>query len=87
MSVPSYVDDRFCAIEVLSPSGDLREAARNLFAALRRLDALGLDRLYAESSDERGLGLAIMDRLRRCASPNQLTAVEASQYSGGGGSC
>jgi len=87
MSVPSHVDDRFCAIEVLSPSGDLREAARNLFAALRRLDALGLDRLYAESCDERGLGLAIMDRLRRCASPNQLTAVEASQYSGGGGSC
>ena len=67
MSVPSHVDDRFCAIEVLSPSGDLREAARNLFAALRRLDALGLDRLYAESCDERGLGLAIMDRLRRCA--------------------
>ena len=67
MSVPSHVDDRFCAIEVLSPSGDLREAARNVFAALRRLDALGLDRLYAESCDERGLGLAIMDRLRRCA--------------------
>jgi len=29
MSTPSHVDDRFCAIEVLSPSGDLREAARN----------------------------------------------------------
>jgi L-threonylcarbamoyladenylate synthase len=87
MSAPSHVDERFCAIEVLSASGDLREVARNLFAALRRLDALGLDRLYAEPCDERGLGLAIMDRLRRCASPNQLTAVEASQYSGGGGSC
>ncbi|MCE9537398.1 MAG: threonylcarbamoyl-AMP synthase [Nitrospirae bacterium] len=60
-------DDRFCAIEVLSPSGDLQEAARNLFAALRRLDALELDRLYAEPCDEQGLGLAIMDRLRRCA--------------------
>ena len=67
MSVPSHVVDRFCAIEVLSPSGDLREAARNLFAALRRLDALGLDHLYAEPCDEQGLGLAIMDRLRRCA--------------------
>ena len=67
MSVPSHVEDRFCAIEVLSPSGDLREAARNLFAALRRLDALGLDRLYAEPCGEQGLGLAIMDRLRRCA--------------------
>ena len=48
MSAPSHVDDRFCAVEVLSASGDLREAARNLFAALRRLDALSLDCLYAE---------------------------------------
>ena len=67
MSAPSHVDERFCAIEVLSASGDLREVARNLFAALRRLDALSLDRLYAEPCGEQGLGLAIMDRLRRCA--------------------
>lgn len=67
MSALSQADDRFCAVEVLSASGDLREAARNLFAALRRLDALSLDCLYAEPCDERGLGLAIMDRLRRCA--------------------
>ncbi|MDP1768019.1 MAG: L-threonylcarbamoyladenylate synthase [Nitrospirota bacterium] len=67
VSAPLHRDEGFCAIEVLSTSGDLREAARNLFAALRRLDALGLDRLYAEPCDERGLGLAIMDRLQRCA--------------------
>jgi len=67
MSALGHADERYCAIEVLSPSGDLREAARNLFAALRRLDALELDRLYAEPCDEQGLGLAIMDRLRRCA--------------------
>lgn len=69
MSAPSHVDESFCAIDVLSPSGDLREAARHLFAALRRLDALGLDRLYAEPCEERGLGIAIMDRLRRGAVP------------------
>ena len=67
MSALSQDDEGFRAREVLSPSGDLREIARNLFAALRRLDALGLDRLYAEPCDEQGLGLAIMDRLRRCA--------------------
>ena len=78
MSALSHMDDRFCAVEVLSSSGDLRETARNLFAALRRLDALGLDRLYAEPCDEQGLGLAIMDRLRRCASPNPLKALEPS---------
>ena len=71
MLAPSQADDRCCVIEVLSSSGDLREVARNLFAALRRMDALSLDRLYAEPCDDRGLGLAIMDRLRRCAVSNQ----------------
>ena len=78
LSAPGQTDARLCAIEVLSASGDLREAARNLFAALRRLDALGLDRLYAEPCDEQGLGLAIMDRLRRCAVPNQPKTSEPS---------
>lgn len=59
--------ERFAAVEVLSPAGDLREAAANLFAALHRLDRLGLDRLVAEPVPEEGLGAAIMDRLRRCA--------------------
>jgi L-threonylcarbamoyladenylate synthase len=67
LSSPGPDDKRFGAIEILSPSGDLREAARNLFAALRRLDTLGLDHLYAEPCAEEGLGLAIMDRLKRCA--------------------
>ena len=62
-------DNRFAAVEVLSPTGDLREAARRLFAALRRLDSLGLDRIYVEPCKEKGLGVAIMDRLRRCAGP------------------
>ena len=63
----SATDERFAAIEVLSTTGDLREAARHLFAALRRLDAQGLDRIYVEPCHEEGLGMAIMDRLRRCA--------------------
>jgi L-threonylcarbamoyladenylate synthase len=60
-------DNRFAAVEILSSTGDLREAARHLFAALRRLDSLGLDRIYAEPCREEGIGIAIMDRLRRCA--------------------
>lgn len=70
ISEPRDVAGQFHAVEVLSPSGDLREAARHLFAALRRLDALGLDRIYAEPCAETGLGLAIMDRVRRCATPS-----------------
>jgi L-threonylcarbamoyladenylate synthase len=58
---------RFAAVEVLSATGDLKEAARRLFASLRRLDSLDLERIYVEPCKEEGLGIAIMDRLRRCA--------------------
>lgn len=52
-------------LEVLSPSGDLSEAARQLFAALRRLDQAPVDYILAESVPDHGLGRAINDRLRR----------------------
>ena len=58
----------FVAIEVLSEQGCLREAAVNLFAAMRRLDELGLDVIIARSVPEVDLGRAIMDRIRRAAS-------------------
>lgn len=57
----------YAAVEILSPRGDLREAAAALFAALHRLDTRGLDLLLAEPVPETGLGLAIMDRLRKAA--------------------
>jgi L-threonylcarbamoyladenylate synthase len=57
----------YTTVEVLSKEGDLVEAAANLFAALRRLDSLGLDRVVVESVPEHGIGRAIMDRLRRAA--------------------
>jgi L-threonylcarbamoyladenylate synthase len=53
----------------LSPRGDLTEAAANLFAMLRRLDAGGFARLAAMPIPEDGLGVAINDRLRRAAAP------------------
>lgn len=52
---------------VLSPQGDVSEAARNLFAALRALDASGAEVILAERFPEEGLGRAINDRLRRAA--------------------
>ncbi len=57
----------YAASEVLSPTGDLREAAATLFAKLRRLDEAGLDLILAEAVPETGLGVAIMDRLRKAA--------------------
>lgn len=57
----------FDRLEVLSPGGDLREAAAGFFAALRRLDAAGLDLIVAETFPESDLGRALNDRLRRAA--------------------
>jgi L-threonylcarbamoyladenylate synthase len=53
----------------LSPSGDLEEAAAHLFAYLRALDESGATRIAAAPIPERGLGVAINDRLRRAAAP------------------
>ncbi len=61
----------FAAAEFLSSNGDLREAASNLFAALRKLDAQALDLIVAELVPNIGLGLAINDRLMRAAGNHQ----------------
>ncbi len=62
----------YASVEILSVSGDMREAAANIFTALRRLDHQGLDRLVAFPVPEVGLGVAIMDRLRRCSVPDTI---------------
>ena len=55
-------------IMVLSPGkGKLPEAAVRFFYALRELDQCGADEIIAEPIHEFGLGLAMMDRLRRAA--------------------
>ena len=54
-------------VEILSQAGDLAEAARELFAALRRLDASGVPGIVAELVPATGLGLGINDRLIRAA--------------------
>lgn len=60
----------------LSFSGDLNEAAQNLFAALRFLDSegrrIGLKRIAVMPIPDTGIGLAICDRLQRAAAPRPL---------------
>lgn len=53
----------------LSPSGDLTEAAANLFAAMRHLDDQRPATIAIAPIPMRGLGEAINDRLRRAAAP------------------
>ncbi|MFV0386711.1 L-threonylcarbamoyladenylate synthase [Paracoccus sp. (in: a-proteobacteria)] len=57
------------AVFNLSPSGDLAEAARNLFALMHRADATGAATIAVVPIPDTGLGQAINDRLRRAASP------------------
>lgn len=52
---------------ILSPSGDLKEAASNLFRALRETDDTDLEVILAERFPDEGLGRAINDRLMRAA--------------------
>ena len=55
----------------LSPSGDLVEAAANLFAYLRALDETGAPCIAAAPVPHRGLGAAINDRLKRAAAARE----------------
>jgi L-threonylcarbamoyladenylate synthase len=59
------------AMENLSASGDLREAAANLFAMLDRLDRTGAETIAVEPVPVHGLGEAINDRLARAAAPRE----------------
>lgn len=52
---------------ILSGSGNLKEAAKNLFSALRQMDEMDVKYIIAESVPDYGLGRAINDRLRRAA--------------------
>ena len=57
----------------LSPSGDLREAAANLFDFLKRADASGAATIAVAPIPFIGLGEAINDRLMRAAAPRPST--------------
>lgn len=55
-------------VEELSPgNGKLAEAAVRFFYVLRLLDESGVDEIIAEPVSETGLGVAIMDKLRRAS--------------------
>jgi L-threonylcarbamoyladenylate synthase len=53
--------------KILSPTGNLKEAAHNLFAAIRELDASDVEIIIAEKFPDNFLGRAINDRLQRAS--------------------
>lgn len=64
--LPAGADAATAALN-LSQSGDLVEAAANLFTYLRRLDASGAATIAVAPVPDTGLGEAINDRLQRAA--------------------
>lgn len=61
------VRDRYAVVETLSASGDLVEVGAKLFAAMRTMDAAGVDLILVDGCEPIGIGRAIMDRLGRAA--------------------
>ncbi len=60
---------RFARTEILSESKNLREAAVNLFSAMHRLDDSDVEYIVAEPVPEKGIGIAIMNRLVKAVYP------------------
>jgi L-threonylcarbamoyladenylate synthase len=52
---------------VLGSIENLSTVAKNLFEALRKCDDLGADLIFAEAYEEKGVGMAIMNRLNKAA--------------------
>jgi L-threonylcarbamoyladenylate synthase len=57
-------------IESLGSRKDMKEVARNLFETLRSLDDMHVDVILSEAFEENGVGVAVMNRLKKSAGFN-----------------
>lgn len=71
LSVQEHEDSfrAFC-VKVLGPEKDSKTCAARLFHMLREFDADEVNVIVAECISEEGLGLAVMNRLRKAAGPD-----------------
>ena len=61
-------DNKFDGVSLnLSKSGNLNEAAKNLFSMLRTLDKSNAKKIMVAPIPNKGIGVAINDRLKRAA--------------------
>jgi L-threonylcarbamoyladenylate synthase len=54
-------------VDLLKICGNVEEYAREVFAFFRECDGKNITTIYCETVEEKGLGLALMDRLKRAA--------------------
>ena len=60
-------DDQKADIKVIGRRSDPLSMTHELFRVLREFDADGIERIYAESYSDRGVGFALMNRMRKSA--------------------
>jgi L-threonylcarbamoyladenylate synthase len=71
LSTQEHADDyRRFDVKVLGPVEDGKTCASRLFHILREFDTEKVDIIVAEAIPEKGLGLAVMNRLRKAAGPD-----------------
>ena len=64
---------------------DSADCAHRLFALLREMDGMNVTHIFAEASDTRGIGLAVMNRMARAAGFDilQMDRAHTDKDSGG----
>lgn len=60
-------NNNFIHQEILSKKGDLKEAAKNLYSSLHRLDLANLDLIIIEKLPNKGIGISLNDRIKKAA--------------------
>lgn len=75
ISFTGKYDSDFKLVVKLTKNNNLREAAVNLFSAIHILEESDVDIIVAEPVPEEGIGIAIMDRLRK-ATYNSMRNLE-----------
>lgn len=75
ISFTGLYDSDFKRVVKLTENKNLREAAVNLFSAIHTLEESDVDVIVAEPVPEEGIGIAIMDRLRK-ATYNSMRNLE-----------
>lgn len=58
---------KFKVVKILSPTKNLREAAANLFEYFHQMEDMKIKKIYVEKIEEKGIGEAIMDRIRKAS--------------------
>ncbi|MEM2234532.1 MAG: L-threonylcarbamoyladenylate synthase [Desulfurococcaceae archaeon] len=70
----NYYTDLGAVVRSLGSRSNLFQVAKNLFKSMRELDEAGVSFIIAEGFEERGLGLTIMNRLRKASGHNIIMA-------------